>query len=328
MPDPPASPAPDSSAPAPDGAKAPWVAVASVVLGVVGVLTSFVILPGLACGVCAVGFARNAAEHTGRDAGRPGRGLAIAGQALGGFAILASLVFGFIFVAEVYAQHFAGGPSGHSSQLRGIHQGLVTFANSNKEHFPGLDSKGNILFDSEEETGLSGAGDTVAARYWIMIDGYFFTPEYAIAPSDDDARVAELEYERGEPTPPVVCNATVMNYSYAMLSIEGEPGKAPESVDRAAEWQQSFNQEAIVLADRNTGVNATDRVDSYHSEDGARQWSGSVLWNDGHVTFEKTHILETRYGSGPVHMDADGEPTDNLFLPQSDDDAYLIHRGD
>ncbi|MEM9414580.1 MAG: hypothetical protein AAGA29_03760 [Planctomycetota bacterium] len=76
----------------------PASAVASLVLGVAGVLTSFTVVPGAICGIAAAALSRHAANQTGPDAGRPGRGYAIAGQATGGLAILLSAVFGLVFV--------------------------------------------------------------------------------------------------------------------------------------------------------------------------------------------------------------------------------------
>lgn len=328
MPEPPAMPAETSPHADTASAKAPWVAVASVVLGGVGVLTSFVILPGAICGIAAIVLAHRAANQTGPDSGRPGRGLAIAGRVMGITALALCAVLSAVVLSSVLLV-----PRGHdvskmqqATYLRGTHMGLVTYANSNKEHMPGLDSMGHILADSER-TGFSGDGDTVQARYWILFDGDFIVPEYAIAPRDTDPLVTEYDPGFGEIAAPVRWDATVSHYSFAMLSIDGEPGSAPEAETRAEEWTSWIGAQAVVMSDRNLGTNATTGVQTNYA-DKAGEFLGSVLWNDNHVSFEKTHILETRYGSGPVYIDADGEPTDNLFLPQGDDDAYLIHRGD
>lgn len=315
----------------PGPAKAPGSAVGSLVLGVVGVLTSFAVLPGLVCGVGAVMLARHAAARTGVDTARPGRGLAVAGQAMGGTALVLSAVVGGVFVLGGIGFWSGGGnthgPQG-SSQLRGIHQGMFTYANSNKEHFPGLDSKGNILPNSAEDTGNSGDGDTVQARYWIMFDGNFFTPEYAIAPRETDARITEYDPYLGATQHPVLFDSNTIHYSYAMLSINGTPGQLPDAADRASEWAQTTNSQAVVVSDRNTGRNATAAVQSIHTSSPG-DWEGSILWNDNHVDhYTESHILETRYGNGPVHVDAHGDPNDNIFEPAGGDDAYLIHQGD
>ena len=118
-----------------------------------------------------------------------------------------------------------------------------------------------------------------------------------------------------------------IHYSYAMLSIAGQPGSPPDAENCAAEWSQTLNTQAIVMSDRNTGRNATTGVESIHTTR-AGDWKGSVLWNDNHVGFEQNCIFETRYGSGTLNIDANQQGTDNLFHRAGDDDAYLIHQGD
>ncbi|XAL98274.1 DUF4190 domain-containing protein [Phycisphaeraceae bacterium D3-23] len=327
------------TAPAAD-ARSPGSAVASVVLGVAGVLTSFAVLPGAICGIAAAVLARQASNQTGPDSGRPGRGFAVAGQATGGLAILLSAVFGLVFVVMVWGNYNGGhrrGPHPNTTQLRGIHQGLVTFANSNKENFPGLDAKGNILANSAADTGMSGDGDTTEARFWILLTGNFFTPEYAISPSE-----TENVTEYIEPTAPNIATAVefnagpgVKNYSYAMLSINGQPGQPPTAPGRSAEWLQSLNTQAIVMSDRNTGSNITTDINSIHSQTPGN-WKGSVLWNDNHVAFEQSHYFETRYGSGAAFVDiGNGDADlDHVFALDNDpdgnagNDAFMIHDGD
>ena len=208
----------------------------------------------------------------------------------------------------------------NSTQLRGIHQGLVTFANSNKEKFPGLDSKGDVIADDPDDTGSSGNGNFVEARFWIMLSGDFFTPEYAISPSETSS-VQEWDGGTNSSGVPVVFTdgpgGSPRHYSYGMLTIDrtnGAAGNAPGDGGRASEWTQSLNTQAIVLSDRNSGSGGqTSQVQSIHtSEEG--EWKGSVLWNDNHVAFEQTHVLETRYGNGELNVNSAGDPADNIFL--------------
>ncbi|XAL99518.1 hypothetical protein OT109_18310 [Phycisphaeraceae bacterium D3-23] len=202
----------------------------------------------------------------------------------------------------------------NSTQLRGMHQGMVTYANSNKNHFAGLDPMGNII-PNGIDTGNSGDGDTVEARYWIMLNSRAFTPAYTISPSE----VGPItEWSSGA--------VQSTNYSYAMLSIDGTPGATPWPADpliphRSREWSQSLNTQAIVLSDRNIGTNATTGVQSIHTSKPG-EWKGSMLWNDNHVAFESTPVVMTRYGNGPTNNQ------DNLFEAAGDADAYMIHQGD
>lgn len=209
----------------------------------------------------------------------------------------------------------------NSTQLRGIHQGLVTFANSNKNKFAGLTSNGEILADTDKTTGSSGRGDFIQARYWVLLDADYFTPEYAISPSES-ADVREYDFGNDDVGAPVMWNKAMKHYSYAMLGFEAD-AKHPKQVakaseGRAAEWSQTLNSQAIVLSDRNTGTNATDKVRSIHTGD-LGDWKGAVVWNDNHVGFENDQFFETKYANGALHADGDfGDPTDNLFSNEAD----------
>ncbi|MFI4862276.1 MAG: type II secretion system protein [Phycisphaerales bacterium JB063] len=217
----------------------------------------------------------------------------------------------------------------NSTQLRGIHQGLVTFANSNKERFPGLNSKGNFLEDSLTNTGNSGPGGVPQAQYWILLEGDFFTPEYAISPSETET-VEEYVTDNGDPVRWDSGTSGTKNYSYATLAIfVGTTSSL--SGDRAAEWGQSLNTQAIVLSDRLSAGTAGDPTsyESIHTSE-AGDWKGSVLWNDNHVAFEQSSVLETRYGSGELNVDGDGDPADDIFADDgatANSDALMIIGG-
>ena len=186
----------------------------------------------------------------------------------------------------------------NSTQLRGIHQGLVTYANSNKNRFPGINLAG-------ENDGIE-----VESRFQTLLVGNFFTPEYAISPSETDQNITAWDG-----TSPL----SSANYSYAMLQV---PDNNPELQDhkqgRRTEWGQTLNSQAIVMSDRNTG--GAKAPASYHSG-GSSGWSGAVLWNDNHVGFESTDTYETKYDGGELN------PSDKLFEAKDNFDAFLIHAG-
>ncbi len=197
----------------------------------------------------------------------------------------------------------------NATQLRGIHQGMVTWANSNKDFFPGMNSRGNIIENSPEDTGNSGNGDTAEARYWLMIYGDFFTPEYALNPVDTRA-VGAVSPQRGP-----MGAVTYDNYSYAMLDIAGD---AP---NRHSEWSQTLNPQAIVLSDRNcSDLNEEEPFSVWDEE----AWAGHILWNDNHVEFSADSIQETRYGSGDLNVDDNGDSFDDLFTIDTNDGADAL----
>ena len=209
----------------------------------------------------------------------------------------------------------------NSTHLRGIHQGLVTFANSNKDNYAGRDGRGRIFADEDIETGNSGDSDTVPARYWIMLKGSFFTPEYSVSPSETatvieydpklDAKNEDVKWDTG--------SGGTKNYSYAMLDIQAitapsiDDPTATKYGSRASEWETTSNTQAVVLSDRNTGSGGSDSdIQSIHTNEEG-EWKGSILWNDNHVGFEQSDELETRYANGQLNVNAQGSPQDHLF---------------
>lgn len=197
----------------------------------------------------------------------------------------------------------------NTTQIRGITQGIITYAGSNKGYYPGLNSKGQVLPDSDRWTGLSGTGMTAEARIWILLDENAFTGEYAISPIE-----TKTNWTTGA--------VTAANYSYALLELEGEVGKQLDA-GRGDEWRSdTLRYEAIVISDRNTGPNAYAARQSIHMPYPGK-WEGAIGRNDGSASYETTHLQDTQYGkTGPLHID------DNIFDAAGDDDAYMIYTGE
>ena len=201
----------------------------------------------------------------------------------------------------------------NSTQVRGIHQALVTHSNSNKNYFAGLLSSGKEAPNDASNTGLAGTGFEVEARYWVLLDGNFFTPEYAISPSETDSTVQAWN----PPTATLTATNTVQstNYSYAMPEI------STSNTQRKTEWSGTLNSQAPAVTDRAL-TNATD-PDSIHTESGSKDWKGSVAWNDNHVGFENAEdSFTTKLGSGALN-----DENDDLFVAAGTDDALMVAEG-
>ena len=186
----------------------------------------------------------------------------------------------------------------NSTQLRGIHSGLVLFAQGNNSHYPGLMSDGETIDPA--------VGITTQGRVQKLIDDNYFTIEYARSPSENQTGLT----------------------SYAMLKIDVNPdGMTIPKSTRNSEWHDTTNTEGIVLSDRavNNGQSFT-HIKSIHTQPkpGVTDWRGTVAWNDNHTTFEQKNILPTKYGD--AQHDAD-----NLFThsgsPNTDNDAFMVWHG-
>ncbi len=184
-----------------------------------------------------------------------------------------------------------------STQVRGIHNALVTYAQGNKSYFPGI-----------LPTGLLDPGNTAPGNhYQQLLERGFFPGEYSLSPAD-----VKQTWTSGA--------VTTSNYSYSMLSIDRTGNVAPEG----AEWQDTINTDAIVLSDRGIGTSAAD-ARSVWTNDPTEGWRGTVGWNDNHVSFESAHDgLTSSYGDDPVN---DGD--DDLFLDDeaSLGDALMVYSG-
>ena len=200
----------------------------------------------------------------------------------------------------------------NSTQVRGIHTGLVLFSQGNNTYYPGATSigqMGSIVNPND--------GAFVEIRFQELLDDNYFTGEYAISPSETKTR-----WTTGL--------VTTANYSYALLRVAnlGVPG-----ADRSAEWRDTSNSEAPIISDRakdnNGTINVgtvgtpTTQIKSVHTNPTANtnEWRGSVGFNDNHVTFEATHNqLDTQYKDTST-ID------DNLFDIIGPDEAALISTG-
>ncbi|MEX0654568.1 MAG: hypothetical protein WD151_10650 [Phycisphaeraceae bacterium] len=211
-------------------------------------------------------------------------------------AVAITLALGWIVFIHNPRPHHRGAPRmQNNTQLRGIHQSMVMYAQGNGGHFPGLDRHGDP------------AALAVEDRLKILLDGNYFTPEYLISPSETDPAIHE--WQPGSAF-------TADNHSYALLQV-------PVAGGRHAEWSETLNTEAIVMSDRNTGASPSDAdVQSIHTNTPG-DWRGGVAHNDNSVVFETTHRLPTRFDFDPANQLAD----DHLFEADSDNDAYLIHSG-
>lgn len=187
------------------------------------------------------------------------------------------------------------------TQLRGIHQSFVTFAQSNKKgghdgYFPGLDPAGDVIDGSTE------------GRLQLLLAGNFFTGDYIISPLEN-----LTPWDGGEhfEEPPLFPE----QHSYAMLRIN-EPLM---DIGRRAEWKETLNTSAIVLGDRNTATPEAAR--SVWSEGTEHEdWAGGMTRNDNSTSFEKSPTLDfTKYGNRPANV------SDHLFISETPEgsDALL-----
>lgn len=208
-----------------------------------------------------------------------------------------------------------------STQLRGIQQGMVVFAQSNKAggkdgFFPGLNADGTVApnpFPGSGDPYYTGGNKRKLpqVRFAIMLNENLFTPEYIINPADAGATEAEANVNNA-----AGFSFSCLNYSYGMLTLGGAQAAniaLPANQEgRKAEWQETLNSQAVVVGDINTGANVGDQASSWWSEEDSGEWGGGVVKNDNSTSYQPTTIVEnTKLGNLPEN------PSDNIFSNQA-----------
>lgn len=197
----------------------------------------------------------------------------------------------------------------NSTQVRGIHKGMVLYAQGNSTYFPGASRVATT-------NSVSITDATITGRFLKLLTGEYFAGNYAISPSEST--------EKNNPYSAGATGTTVATsqISYAMLFLG-----AASLADEREEWRDTVNSKAIVVSDRAI-LNGTG-LRSAHTEpsNNTNEWRGSVGWNDNHVTFEASFAgHKTRYTNAAEYT------TDNLFADNltasGEGDAFMVANAD
>jgi hypothetical protein len=223
----------------------------------------------------------------------------VAGCFMMGCMVLALLV-GIILPALGAARRTAN-QMRNQSQMRGVHQSMVIFAQNNNTYMPGLDDKGMLL--SHKDPAFKAAmtstdsGASMSGRYYMLLNANFVAGDLLINPQD-----AMTPWSSSSQM------VTPNQFSYSLLRIGSGPGSTTIGRQdvRAEEWKDNANSRALLIADRNTAsVPKSDKVRSVWSTSSGpgADWKGSVLWGDNHAEFLNATngklgvlSLETKYG--------------------------------
>ncbi len=184
-------------------------------------------------------------------------------------ALLIGILLPALGQARISANRMKSG-----TQLRGVHQGLVQYAMSNQEKFPGLGA------------GASLTSRQTSTRFETLLRANAFTGDYILSP---------LENKQAWTTGTV----TTANFSYSMLKIDaGTP--------RETEWSATTNSQAAMVSDRSKAIDPALATASVHVTSTINaEWRGGVAWNDGHVTFELAPKLKRTNYAGTITDDDD-----------------------
>ena len=206
-----------------------------------------------------------------------------------------------------------------NTQIRGIQQGMFTYATSNKDLFPGmvkLVRNPNLAFENASNidtfvAGANQAGGIVQARYIICLNDSLFTPDYLVSPLEVNVDIQPW-VDDGSST----YDGNSKIHSYALPRIQRSTTEI--SPGRAYEWQATANASAIAVSDRlytNTasGSPADPNDASTHfslqSTEDPGKWTGAISFNDNHVDNFQSSEIDVQLSYRKVKTDG----LDNIF---------------
>jgi hypothetical protein len=219
-----------------------------------------------------------------------------------------------------------------STQVRGIHQAMVVWAQNNKDRYP-LPSEIDVENTTVAEEGS--AKDTTANILSMMVYNGSIGTEMLYSPAEANGSVSVLDtYEFDLPK-------AAVNPAKAFWDPALKAGLRPEEPghisyahliphgERLRKWNNSFNAEDVIVGNRGPQVasvqygkrgEATPVYANYQSVTflihGSRaKWEGNVAFNDNHVEF----LNEPK--AGRYKLAGGSEREDVLFYDEPDDDA-------
>jgi prepilin-type N-terminal cleavage/methylation domain-containing protein len=240
-----------------------------------------------------------------------------------------------------------------STQVRGVHQGLVMFAQNNQDNYP-LPS----LLDKANQTLASATNPKDMPRNMIsvLIFNGFFGPELCVSPAEANGNIKQMaDYTYSSPqqaavqaqalwdpkfavTPNDAANGSQTapqnggNFSYAILPAVG---------NRKPKWSNTFSSTEAIVGNRgpcytaqgagatlvwvlNQTTNTTPTAPVGVASNtllihGARTtWEGNIAYNDNHVNFETRADPEGTPFTFIQLPAGSRSQTDNLFVNEND----------
>ena len=206
-----------------------------------------------------------------------------------------------------------------STQVRGIHQGMAIYGETNDGWYPGLDSRGEPwgamdgpAWDpsSPGDWWLNNTGINPSRRWAILMNEGFFPLEYLASPQDPE----KVGFFAGPG------KVDIRGISFALPQLLNNTGTGPRATK--VDWASTTNSGAVVLSDRNavpslgfggdSPANPPLPPESVWTDEGSEEWHGSIVKNDNSTTFVTEPVARTQYGS------AAEVPEDRLFGNDND----------
>jgi prepilin-type N-terminal cleavage/methylation domain-containing protein len=238
-----------------------------------------------------------------------------------------------------------------STQVRGIHQGMVLWAQNNQDNYPvpSQIDKGNTT------VAFATVKDVPRNIVSVMIYNGFFSPELCISPAESNGSLKVFgSYSYSSPTtavtpaqalwdPQFAC--TPYDAGVAVLNTTGNfsYGMMPPIGNRRPKWSNTFQATEAILGNRGPdyviasgsgptivwGLNPTppsangDTPGGVGSNTllihgGRTTWEGNIAYNDNHIQFETRPDPETTPFTFNTLPAGQRSQFDNIFINEND----------
>src|SRR5262245_29608429 len=218
-----------------------------------------------------------------------------------------------------------------STQIRGIHQGMVLWVQGNADSYP-RPSRFDKSNDTVSDQGA--AKDTTANIVSILIFSGFIGPELCISTAESNPGIRVCgTYSYSNPSAAVNPAKALWDPSFSTDYTGGKTGSFScahtlPADERLATWANTFNAAEAAICNRGpeisgmsthkkqrTFATATPGSNTYLIHGGRSTWEGNISYNDNHVSFETRIDPET----SPYKDAAGTEWFDCLFFDEPDD---------
>ena len=223
-----------------------------------------------------------------------------------------------------------------TTQIRGIHQGMILWAGDNKDKYPMpsvLDAANEtIATDSPESK------DTMANVLSILVYNGFFSPELLVSPQETNPNIKifdRYEYEKPSAAASADKSKALWDPALRVDFTNGKTGSTSYAMAlsagaRNAQWGATFSATTAVLGNRgpqiksltkggSPKVSATlinPKSNTLRIHGGRDTWEGNISFNDNHVDFQ-TDV----FGGGTyVYKDSQSLTWNDCFFENEADD--------
>lgn len=227
-----------------------------------------------------------------------------------------------------------------STQVRGVHQGMVLWAQNNNDVYPlpSLADTANSTI-ALPEGAPAAAKNTTANIVSLMIYNGFFSPEICVSPAETNSNIKVFDkYQYSGPSAaPDPAKALWDPALSADFTASTQPGNVsyahmlPVESRLADQWKNTFQANEAVISNRGPEITAVTKgrglsvtplvknsnTNTYLIHGGRATWEGNIAYNDNHVNFEMSMAPETL-----LYTDAAGKRWfDTLFYDEPDDNT-------